>query len=159
MFQFPPLTSLAGSLPEGRGVAPFGYPRIKAFVRLPVAFRSFTRPSSSGDAKASTIRPCVTFAYMACTASHITMTLDLYGCQPGAGSLNRSYLLISYESISFTMSKNIPANGGNLQNSNNKYQHRPAICYFNFVACRLPFRACGATGIRTPDPLLAKQVL
>ena len=106
MFQFPPLTSLAGSLPEGRGVAPFGYPRIKACVRLPVAFRSFTRPSSSGDAKASTIRPCVTFAYMACTASHITMTLDLCGCRHAPAAYNRSYLLISYESISFTMSKN-----------------------------------------------------
>ena len=106
MFQFPPLTSLAGSLPEGRGVAPFGYPRITACVRLPVAFRSFTRPSSSGDAKASTIRPCVAFAYMACTASHITMTLDLCGRRHSPAAYNRSYLLVSYESISFTMSKN-----------------------------------------------------
>ena len=43
--------------PESRWVAPFGYLRIWAFVQLPAAFRSFTRPSSLAYAKASTIRP------------------------------------------------------------------------------------------------------
>ena len=38
-------------------VSPFGYPRIKACSRLPVAFRSVPRPSSPLDAKASTKRP------------------------------------------------------------------------------------------------------
>ena len=41
----------------GRRVAPFGYPRIKARLRLPVAFRSLPRPSSPRDAKASVVRP------------------------------------------------------------------------------------------------------
>ena len=36
-------------------VAPFGYPRIKACVPLPEAFRSLLRPSSPDDAKASII--------------------------------------------------------------------------------------------------------
>ena len=38
-------------------VAPFGYPRIDAYVPLPVAFRSLSRPSSAPDAKASSLRP------------------------------------------------------------------------------------------------------
>ena len=57
MFQFPALTSSKGYLLESRWVSPFGYLRIQAFVQLPAAFRSFTRPSSLAYAKASTIRP------------------------------------------------------------------------------------------------------
>ena len=38
-------------------VAPFGYPRIKACSRLPMAFRSVPRPSSPPGAKASTECP------------------------------------------------------------------------------------------------------
>ena len=37
-------------------VPTFGYPRIIAYLRLPVAFRSLSRPSSASSAKASTIR-------------------------------------------------------------------------------------------------------
>ena len=40
-----------------RWVAPFGYPRIKGYLHLPVAFRSLSRPSSPPRAKASSIRP------------------------------------------------------------------------------------------------------
>ena len=45
-----------GDLHKG-GVAPFGYPRIKACSRLPMAFRSVPRPSSPPGAKASTECP------------------------------------------------------------------------------------------------------
>jgi len=38
-------------------VAPFGNPRIKARLQLPVAYRSLSRPSSPIHAKASSIRP------------------------------------------------------------------------------------------------------
>src|ERR1700756_680488 len=38
-------------------VSPFGYPRIKACSRLPMAFRSVPRPSSPPGAKASTECP------------------------------------------------------------------------------------------------------
>ena len=38
-------------------VAPFGYLRINACLRLPVAFRSLLRPSSALGAKASTVCP------------------------------------------------------------------------------------------------------
>ena len=57
MFQFPGFASISYVFryrsPCG-GVAPFGYPRIKACSRLPMAFRSVPRPSSPPDAKAST---------------------------------------------------------------------------------------------------------
>ena len=43
-------------------VAPFGHPRITAFLQLPAAYRSFTRPSSPVGAKASTV--CRNFALM-----------------------------------------------------------------------------------------------
>ena len=58
--------SSPGSLPTSKDritehylcwVAPFGHPRIKACLRLPVAFRSLLRPSSALGAKASTVCP------------------------------------------------------------------------------------------------------
>lgn len=57
---FPPRTlcvqvRVTGHYP--RRVSPFGDPRIKACLRLPVAYRSLPRPSSASGAKASTIRP------------------------------------------------------------------------------------------------------
>ena len=39
------------------GVSPFGHPRIKAYLRLPEAYRSLSRPSSTSSAKAFTVRP------------------------------------------------------------------------------------------------------
>ena len=60
MFQFPGFASPAyvfsWRYPCG-WVAPFGYPRINACSRLPVAFRSVPRPSSPPGAKASTECP------------------------------------------------------------------------------------------------------
>ena len=60
MFQFPGFASLhyvfMQRYPCG-WVAPFGYPRINACSRLPVALRSVPRPSSPPGAKASTECP------------------------------------------------------------------------------------------------------
>ena len=42
---------------DGR-VSPFGYLRLNAYLRLPVAFRSLSRPSSAISALASTLRSC-----------------------------------------------------------------------------------------------------
>jgi hypothetical protein len=39
------------------GVSPFGHPRIKAYLQLPEAYRSLSRPSSTSGAKAFTVRP------------------------------------------------------------------------------------------------------
>src|SRR6185436_1487420 len=64
MFQFSPLALrplwIQGRVTEHdlRRVSPFGHPRINAYVRLPEAFRSLSRPSSPVRAKASTVRPC-----------------------------------------------------------------------------------------------------
>jgi hypothetical protein len=63
MFQFSPLASHSLWIQERmtehdlRRVSPFGHPRINAYVRLPEAFRSLSRPSSPVRAKASTVRP------------------------------------------------------------------------------------------------------
>ena len=63
MFQFPGFASytyvFSVRYPCG-WVAPFGYPRINACSRLPVAFRSVPRPSSPPGAKASTECPSYT---------------------------------------------------------------------------------------------------
>src|SRR4051795_12017423 len=64
MFQFSPLALvplwIQGRVTrhDSRRVSPFGHPRINAYVRLPEAFRSLSRPSSPVRAKASTVRPC-----------------------------------------------------------------------------------------------------
>jgi hypothetical protein len=61
MFQFagfPPYDLCIQSSVTGhysRRVSPFGYPRINACLRLPVAFRSSLRPSSALGAKASSL--------------------------------------------------------------------------------------------------------
>jgi hypothetical protein len=63
MFQFPGFASYHYGFmiryPCG-WVAPFGYPRINACSRLPMAFRSVPRPSSPPGAKASTECPSYT---------------------------------------------------------------------------------------------------
>lgn len=59
MFQFGGLASSRRKIsrPKPGWVAPFGYLRIPASLRLPAAFRSLSRPSSPDDTKASTVRP------------------------------------------------------------------------------------------------------
>ena len=63
MFQFTPLASIRLCIQrrmtrhDPRRVSPFGHLRITAYVRLPEAFRSLSRPSSPVRAKASTVRP------------------------------------------------------------------------------------------------------
>ena len=47
------IRSIPRSYPEW--VVPFGDPRIKAYLRLPVAYRNFLRPSSPLGTKASTV--------------------------------------------------------------------------------------------------------
>ena len=63
MFQFSPLAPGSLCIQERVTayyrcrVSPFGHLRITAYVRLPEAFRSLSRPSSPVRAKASTVRP------------------------------------------------------------------------------------------------------
>ena len=58
-----------------RRVSPFGDPRIKAYVQLPVAYRSLSRPSSAPDAKAFPLR-----SYqldLGCDLSHLADSQEL----------------------------------------------------------------------------------
>ncbi len=63
MFQFPGLAAQGlciqprDDISSRCRVAPFGNPRITAYLQLPVAYRSLSRPSSPAHAKASTMRP------------------------------------------------------------------------------------------------------
>ena len=63
MVHFPPWAStrlcIQRAIPrhDSRWVAPFGNPRINACLRLPEAYRSLPRPSSTVSAKAFTVRP------------------------------------------------------------------------------------------------------
>ena len=56
MFQFSAFAHFGDGLLDRR-VAPFGDPRVSAYVQLTVAYRSSSRPSSPPDAKASTMCP------------------------------------------------------------------------------------------------------
>ena len=58
-FSSPRSPRLVGDGPPARRVAPFGHPRIKGYLLLPVACRSLSRPSSPPRAKASTVCPCL----------------------------------------------------------------------------------------------------
>ena len=53
MFQFPGLAPLRVMEYDPHRVSPFGNPRIDAYLQLPEAYRSLSRPSSAPDAKAS----------------------------------------------------------------------------------------------------------
>ena len=48
----------AGDAHPGHRVTPFGHPGIAGYWLLPPAFRSWSRPSSSGGSKASPADPC-----------------------------------------------------------------------------------------------------
>ena len=57
MFQFPAFASCYCKIAISGWVVPFGNPRVKGHLHLTGAYRSLSRPSSPGRAKASTIRP------------------------------------------------------------------------------------------------------
>ena len=50
-----PIDSVCSHYASHSGVSPFGYLRIYAYLQLPAAFRSLSRPSSAPDAKAFTL--------------------------------------------------------------------------------------------------------
>ena len=50
-----PMYSVCNHYASHNEVSPFGYLRIKAYLQLPAAFRSLSRPSSASDAKAFTL--------------------------------------------------------------------------------------------------------
>ena len=113
-------------------VSPFGYLRINGYLLLPAAFRSLSRPSSAPSARASALRPfCLTAPH---THSVARFLLVLY--------------LFGYLSVS---SMSLPIRQLSLTHS-----------FFGMQFSRYElanFLANGDKGIRTLDPLLARQVL
>ena len=68
------------------GVSPFGYPRINAYLQLPVAFRSLSRPSSAPDAKAftlcsSSLELSVHLSVLACSLNCLSFINKLGNCR------------------------------------------------------------------------------
>ena len=87
----------AGDGPPARRVAPFGNPRIKGYLLLPVAFRSLSRPSSPPRAKASTVCPCLLSSSFTTSTDRVGFDISsacssvsiLFGCP----TCQRSYCL------------------------------------------------------------------
>ena len=77
-------------------VSPFGYPRIIACFRLPVAFRRSLRPSSAPSAKASPLRSCSLdhsvrhrcLASVQSCSNHFWVLLSLANCKNKRQSLD-----------------------------------------------------------------------
>ena len=57
------------------GVSSFGYLRINAYLQLPAAFRSLSRPSSAPDAKAFTL--CSSSLELSCFFLSSSRSLEL----------------------------------------------------------------------------------
>ena len=96
-------------------VAPFGYPRINACSRLPVAFRSVPRPSSPPGAKASTECPSHT-RYLRTlapkeAASPCTETILRLSCQ---GSV------VSCQKTTATQTTDCEDSPGNIYSAHNR---------------------------------------
>ena len=72
-------------------VSPFGYLRIEAYLQLPEAFRSLSRPSSAPDAKAFPLRFFMLDLVEACFVSLVPP----HGLTPRAGSALTPLLLLS----------------------------------------------------------------
>lgn len=101
MFQFTGLASHALSVDpvsSTRGVVPFGYPRVKGHLHLAAAFRSLSRPSSPPRAKASAMRPYLTFLVPGSTTRP-------HSCGPAYTTVTRSRNLFTrYNFISLVVS-------------------------------------------------------
>ena len=92
MFQFPGFASSTYVFSERYPcgwVAPFGYPRINACSRLPMAFRSVPRPSSPPGAKASTECP---YCARNQPTTHRSHPHPLECNHPGAQQANPCYI-------------------------------------------------------------------
>ena len=144
LFSLPPATEMfqfagfalttyvfSGKCPYGR-VSPFGNPRIKAFRRLPAAYRSLTRPSSPVHAKAFTISPYLLSArYFA----HATKAL-------------RKMAYNDYCSVMLRAIGGLHA-----------YQRNYPLCQKNKAPNFILWSRSGVSRTRTDDLLLAKQML
>ena len=140
MFQFSPLASTRLCIQRGMTahdgcrVSPFGHLRITAYVRLPEAFRSLSRPSSPVRAKASTVRP---FPLDRICSSPVDQRSTGSALRPTAkGALSQPLLLP------------IPSPGLSMTQASGEVRIPCAL------DLRVPFRPCGPTrrSLKGGDP-------
>ena len=153
-------------------VSPFGHLRIKAYVRLPGAFRSLSRPSSAPSAKASALRS---------SSLDQSVSFDLFVLRFlafYARTLLRSfpYVRRSFPAALIFCYLNDNASIDVLRRSFLLLRlpilrvHKLPLLSLKFMLCKIIVYAVfkvryrrtlrsGDEGIRTPDPLLARQVL
>ena len=137
-------------------VAPFGYPRIDGYVLLPAAFRSLSRPSSAPSAKASALCSSSLDHYPAYASVHMRQRRLPPSPASGCFCFMLCYLAITLDVFLFFVAQ-IPVESFLL--SSGLFLR---ICGFQgaFPLSRLRIlSASGDEGIRTLDPLLARQVL
>ena len=105
-FSSPGSLSLRSDWSSTSRVAPFGNLRIKAYLQLPVAYRSLSRPSSPSHAKASTIR---SFLLKNQRISHITplhsYRTDYFNRQAGFYNLHEFAISLSEIFTRFTLAE------------------------------------------------------
>ena len=129
-------------------VSPFGYPRINAYSQLPTAFRSVLRPSSPLIAKAFTKCP-----YLSLDSYNINILLSQYVHITSTKNLFYPlfFRILVYISILF-----LPRFFDNTIFSYHTIQLFP---YSQCFIASLWNLFGGGKENRTPDPLLAKQML
>ena len=141
-----------------RRVSPFGNLRIDAYVPLPGAYRSLSRPSSAPDAK----------AFPLCSSSLNLLVLKNYAgsirfsvcrnCYPFVFPQFASNFCLLLPCLSFALCSvfnvQAPHRGARVSAPiGTKFQHLGSL---NAETC---FQYGGDSRTRTDDPLLAKQVL
>ena len=114
-----------------RRVTPFGNPRIIAYVLLPAAFRSLSRPSSPLSSQASTINLSLRLTIL---------SFPLHFTLPASSSLRR----LAPCSASIPFPHSFPKITSHIRSLRSLRRFQPAF---------------GDKGIRTPDPRLAKPML
>ena len=119
MFQFSGFAHILCDMSSTCRVAPFGNPRIKSYVLIPVAYRSLSRPSSPLRAKASTVCPYLLTsphtllilyadAFISVESPLVSGMLPLRIAHLPFQGKTTSLLLSSLKFFSSNMSKNVP---------------------------------------------------
>ena len=150
-------------------VSPFGYPRIKAYLRLPVAFRSLSRPSSAPGAKAFPLRSfLLDLLYVGLARLLLLPQIDEYLLPYLPVRLPHSHLFSLSSQYLFMQFSRCPA--GFLPRMGSSRLELPTSRlsgarsnHLSYEPVWLSLRSFhlsyGDEQIRTVDPLLARQVL
>ena len=145
MFQFPAFAlstlCIRVKVPLTWWVSPFGYPRINAYSQLPVAFRSVSRPSSPLIAKASTKCSYHSLDSSLCINNLLSILLSKI-FYPFIFLQIKVYYTLLHKELSFFI-----------------FFFFLFTLFYNYLISQIKSLFGGGKEDRTPDPLLAKQVL